>query len=477
MDPFDESRQTAVGAELDPLDDPTWAQWRDAFEALPSELPKTGASEAGKNDRAENRPVAATPLQEPRTRFATDQDFLTLIVQGIREDVLCDDDDEPVPAPIIGSAAPKQIAPRSSPGTHAVVPVRAPERRSIRSVPYRVVGSSIRRTCQLWANGAVTRSAIVKTATVQTMRRLLNADWIAEARDRFDYYHVAAVGGLIVTALGTVAITAWILFQAPGTPPTVLALSAPLEPAVSAPAPATPEKPDVVAKPPRTVRWEWRAVRDFLFGATPSSTAAVAAPAPSLGSDPPEAVKVASSVRPGSAASTPSSRATRSTTQRRSAIAKRADRDETPAPPANGSTDATASAPAAENAVMVESVASPSDASRSTPTPARPELSARSVIYDARDSEVRPPTAVPRQLIGMWSPLAPTDTQGIAVVVNEAGTVDSVRSVNKPRTMAESLQLTSALSTVKSWQFRPATKDNIPVKYRLILPLRVATRP
>lgn len=476
MDSFDESRQTAVGA--DPLDDPAWAQWRDTIEALPSELPKTGASEAGKDDRAENRPVTATALEEPRTRFATDQDFLRLIVQGIREDVLCGDDDEPVPAPIIGSAAPKQIATRPSPGTHAVVPVRAPERRSIRSVPYRVVGSSIRRTCQLWANGAVTRSAIVKTATVQTMRRLLNADWIAEARDRFDYYHVAAVGGLIVTALGTVAITAWVLFQAPGAPPTVLALSAPPEAAVSAPAPAPPAPPDVVAKPPRTVRWEWRAVRDFFFGATPPSTAAVASRAPSVGTDPPEALEVASSVRPGSAASTPSSRATRSTTQRRSAIAKRAVRDETPAPPANGSSDAVAPVSAADAAIIVESVASPSDASRSTPTRPLADRSARPVIYDARDSDVRPPRAAAQQLTGMWSPLTATeDPWGIAVVVNEAGTVDSVRSVNQPRTMAESLQLTSALSTVKSWQFRPATKDNIPVKYRLILPLRVATRP
>jgi hypothetical protein len=157
--------------------------------------------------------------------------------------------------------------------------------------------------------------------------------------------------------------------------------------------------------------------------------------------------------------------------QRGSTIGAPADRDEASALPAEGSSDADAPPePRAGAAVVIESVASPS-ASESTPTSPRPEPSARSVIYDARDSEVTPPTAVPQQLIGMWSPLAPTDTGGITVLVNETGTVDSVRSVNEPRTMAESLQLAFALSAVKSWHFRPAIKDNVPVKYRLILPL------
>jgi hypothetical protein len=98
------------------------------------------------------------------------------------------------------------------------------------------------------------------------------------------------------------------------------------------------------------------------------------------------------------------------------------------------------------------------------------------VIYDVRDADVTPPTTAQHQVIAMWSPFAGTDSGGIAVVVNEAGTVDSARSVREPRTMAESLQLASAISSVKSWRFRPATKDNVPVKYRLILPLRAATR-
>jgi hypothetical protein len=38
--------------------------------------------------------------------------------------------------------------------------------------------------------------------------------------------------------------------------------------------------------------------------------------------------------------------------------------------------------------------------------------------------------------------------------------------------MGEYVLLTSALAVVKSWEFEPASKDGVPVRYRLIVPLR-----
>jgi Gram-negative bacterial TonB protein C-terminal len=59
----------------------------------------------------------------------------------------------------------------------------------------------------------------------------------------------------------------------------------------------------------------------------------------------------------------------------------------------------------------------------------------------------------------------------IEVVVNERGTVDTVRLVNDPRNVGEYLLVTTSLSAVKSWRFRPASKDGHAVRYRTLVPL------
>jgi hypothetical protein len=97
--------------------------------------------------------------------------------------------------------------------------------------------------------------------------------------------------------------------------------------------------------------------------------------------------------------------------------------------------------------------------------------------YDTDDTDVTPPTAVFPQLYGMLSQSSPgvrNDVMTIAVVVNERGSVDSVKAVNVPLSLGESVMLTAALSAVKSWQFRPAMKDGAAVKYRQIVPLKLS---
>jgi hypothetical protein len=106
----------------------------------------------------------------------------------------------------------------------------------------------------------------------------------------------------------------------------------------------------------------------------------------------------------------------------------------------------------------------------------RVDPSAPSATYDQSDADVTPPSALSTQMSGILSTESPgirTEVLTIAVVVSENGQVLSVRAVNSPRNIGESLVLYGALASVKSVQFRPARKQGIPVKYRLIVPVRI----
>jgi Gram-negative bacterial TonB protein C-terminal len=125
-------------------------------------------------------------------------------------------------------------------------------------------------------------------------------------------------------------------------------------------------------------------------------------------------------------------------------------------------------------APVVPTAAEPAkNAGRTAPV----EHNAQPVIYSGQHKDVVPPTPIlPRRLAGYaQSPGVRSDTLVIAVVVDEQGRAQSVSAVNRPQNVAEAMLLTSALAAVKQWEFDPALKDGVPVRYRLIVPLGKVT--
>ena len=95
----------------------------------------------------------------------------------------------------------------------------------------------------------------------------------------------------------------------------------------------------------------------------------------------------------------------------------------------------------------------------------------RSLTYGQDDADVSPPMATSRRTLGT----SRLDDLTIVIVINPDGTVDSVRAEHALQGMGDTMLLTAALSAVKSWQFRPATKSGTPVRYRAVVPLRALT--
>ena len=89
-----------------------------------------------------------------------------------------------------------------------------------------------------------------------------------------------------------------------------------------------------------------------------------------------------------------------------------------------------------------------------------------SIIYSPQDTDISPPVAI-------RSPGIATDRGDqdqyvllIEILVSETGDVESARGRPRPATIGAAVQSTMALSIVKTWRFRPARKDDQPVKYR-----------
>jgi len=131
------------------------------------------------------------------------------------------------------------------------------------------------------------------------------------------------------------------------------------------------------------------------------------------------------------------------------------------------------SAPSPSPALSTSSASFPGPASSPTAAlPVRP-------LYGPSDDGVEPPSALQPSLMASLAPNSPNvrlDALLIAVVIGANGTVESVKALNPPQTMSEAVLVTAALSGVKSWRFRPAMKDSVPVRYREVVPLGTLVR-
>jgi uncharacterized protein len=116
-------------------------------------------------------------------------------------------------------------------------------------------------------------------------------------------------------------------------------------------------------------------------------------------------------------------------------------------------------------------VPSPARGSQAMPTQGATPGAFRALeVYSAADwPRVAPPT-----LVSPRTQPNPTGTRGsgqrhpeVDLVVSPAGEVESVRLVSGQTTAVAGMQI----SAIKTWRFQPATRDGLPVRYRLRLPL------
>ena len=109
------------------------------------------------------------------------------------------------------------------------------------------------------------------------------------------------------------------------------------------------------------------------------------------------------------------------------------------------------------------------------PTPLTAPLAsaADTRTYDATSADVAPPallTPVANAPLRAGSRQSPGSVAN-EIIVNDDGSIASVKATSEPTTIAETLQVFNGLSIAKSWQFDPALRNGQPVKYRLLVPL------
>ncbi len=149
-------------------------------------------------------------------------------------------------------------------------------------------------------------------------------------------------------------------------------------------------------------------------------------------------------------------------------------RSATPSPSATVPSPAerTVATPGAAGAGVTPSApqAAPGPSSPSTDGPATVEpiaVAAEPPVYSWRSANVAPPEMVlPRMPESSFPPPDATiDGQFIEVLISEAGEVEAVRLRGTPAEAAASYRYAMILAAAKAWQFTPATRDGVPVRY------------
>ncbi len=90
-----------------------------------------------------------------------------------------------------------------------------------------------------------------------------------------------------------------------------------------------------------------------------------------------------------------------------------------------------------------------------------------SALFYSTDVNVTPPVTLRLRVPTLADP-ASSETVGVVeAIVSATGDVEKVKLLSPP----ESIHQSMILSAIKTWRFRPATKDGQPVRYRQLIPV------
>jgi protein TonB len=104
------------------------------------------------------------------------------------------------------------------------------------------------------------------------------------------------------------------------------------------------------------------------------------------------------------------------------------------------------------------------------PSPAPVVTPAR--IFTPNDNEVVPPTIM-RQELPPFPGLIPLEKQGmIEVIIDETGAVEAAVMRQKVSPAYDSL----AVAAAKTWRYRPASVNGVPVKFRKVITITIKPR-
>jgi hypothetical protein len=86
-------------------------------------------------------------------------------------------------------------------------------------------------------------------------------------------------------------------------------------------------------------------------------------------------------------------------------------------------------------------------------------------IYSSADDEVQPPTLLTRGFLGPLVNGVAVRRSLIELAISKSGSVERVQLLSRSQNMRDAL----LLSRAKQFQFRPASKNGIPVGYRVVI--------
>lgn len=115
--------------------------------------------------------------------------------------------------------------------------------------------------------------------------------------------------------------------------------------------------------------------------------------------------------------------------------------------------------------LAVKASAPPPPPPAPAPAPAPPPAPPVNKVYGPDDSHVTPPATVRQALPSFPGPVVPEGQGNLELVIDESGAVVSAVMRTSVHPMYDNL----AVRAAKSWKYKPALADGLPVKYRKVV--------